>query len=85
MAGWALVVVVTGARQHRHLHRALFALEQLAGVPVARDAPPQALSTSSGDKPDIDVRFLGFSALFAALFLFVYLAVYLLGAKGERV
>ncbi len=84
VAGWALVVAVTvlgsiGIYIGRFLRWNSWQAFQSPGTLLHK-----ALGTSGGDKPDIDVRFLGFSALFAALFLFVYLAVYLLGAKGER-
>jgi uncharacterized membrane protein len=83
VSGWALVVAVTvlgsiGIYIGRFLRWNSWQAFQSPGTLVHR-----ALSGGT-DRPDIDVRFLGFSALFAALFLFVYLAVYLLGAKGER-
>ena len=82
IAGWLLVVFVTAAGSvgiyfGRFLRWNSWQVFQAPGSLLHR-----ALGGAEG--PDVDVRFLGFSALFAALFLFVYLAVYLLGSGRDR-
>ena len=82
VAGWSLVVAVTvlgsiGIYIGRFLRWNSWQVFQAPGSLLHR-----ALGGAEG--PDVDVRFLGFSALFAALFLFVYLAVYLLGGRRQR-
>ncbi len=82
VAGWSLVAAATvlgsiGIYIGRFLRWNSWQAFQAPGSLLHR-----ALGGAEG--PDVDVRFLGFSALFAALFLFVYLAVYLLGAGRDR-
>jgi uncharacterized membrane protein len=82
VAGWSLVAAVTvlgsiGIYIGRFLHWNSWQAFQSPGTLAHR-------AFGGAGEPDVDVRFLGFSALFAALFLFVYLAVYLLGAGRDR-
>ena len=82
VAGWSLVVAVTVLGSIGIYIGRFLRWNSWQAFQAPRTLLHRALGGAEG--PEVDVRFLGFSALFAALFLFVYLAVYLLGGRGER-